>query len=189
MDEPATVAPFVVRGRIAGVLIERAAYTTDQAEQLTQRALAEGVEDGCSWLVRSVDEMPGSEPIVLFARGHAELAGGDARRAVHAILVLPGRLLASTLAASCGLRLVRAGVEFVAPGTGMPCERCTALLAVNTTSLPDPSSVTPPRQALPDLHPDLADLLTQLGYPASTPEIAPSHRGLAELLPPARTER
>lgn len=174
MDELArtAAAPFLMRGCIDGTPVERPAYSTEQAEQFAQLAADSGGDSWGSWMVLPAEE-GAIEPIVLFARYRRGLVG-ETRRQVHAIGISPGRLLASALTAACGIVLSRSQVEFIALGEGMPCEGCVARLPVDDTAITD---VSP---ELPELHPEVAALLAELGHtPVSLP-----HRGRGEPPPP-----
>ncbi|WP_143021474.1 hypothetical protein [Prauserella marina] len=150
--------------------MERAVCSTDEAERLAQLAATVDDESWASWMVLPVDKQGATELIVLFARYRRGLVG-ETQRQIHAIGIVAGRLLAQSLTAACGARLLRAQLEFTAFGEGMPCERCVAKLSVN---LPAADEATP---ELPDLPPDVDVLRTQFGHTS----VSPPHRGPAEI--------
>lgn len=178
MDEPATRAPFLVRGCVAGTPVERVAYSVEQAEQLAQIAANSGGDSWGSWMLLPADQQGSDEPIVLFARYQRGLVG-ETRRQVHAIGVIPGHLLAPVLITACRIELPRTQIEFLEFGGGMPCEQCAALLPVDETAIAD---VSP---ELPELHPEVAALLAHLGHTS----VSLPQRGRIELPPPAQPER
>lgn len=169
-------APFLMRGRIGGTPVERPAYSTEQAEQFAQLAARSGGDSWGSWMVLPHGE-DASEPIVLFARYRRGLVG-ETQRQVHAIGIIAGRLLGPELTTACRIVLPRGQVEFIALGEGMPCERCVSLLPIDDTAA---AEATP---ELPELHPEVAALLAQLGHTS----VPLPHRGQVELPPSGRTE-
>jgi hypothetical protein len=62
---------------------------------------------------------------------------GESRRVTHVFEVDAGSSGARVLA-RCGEKLPRADVEWVAPGTGMPCERCLGLTGADQPRYPQP---------------------------------------------------
>lgn len=169
MDQPA-IAPsaFLVRGRIGDTPVERPVRTAEDAEHFAQLAAESGADSWGSWMVLPVDSDAPAEPILLFGRYRKGLTG-ESRREVHAVVIVPGLLLAAQLTAACGVRIARGDLEFVELGHHMPCERCLQRLGMveQHLELPPAPPATPPMSSspgLPDLHPELRDLLAQLGH-------------------------
>ncbi|GAA4541924.1 hypothetical protein [Amycolatopsis samaneae] len=77
---------------------------------------------------------PGALVVGRLARGTA----GESRRVVH---VFPADAVADTgelITGRCGEALTRADVEWVRPGTGMPCEGCLGLQGTGMARYPRP---------------------------------------------------
>ncbi|MGW4528397.1 hypothetical protein [Amycolatopsis sp. NPDC004378] len=186
MDLPAnaTSAPFLVCGRIGDTPVKRPVPTIEAAQSLAQVAAEAGGDFWGSWMVLPADSAARPEPILLFAR-YRKGVTGESRREVHAIGIVPGLLLAAQLTAACGARLERADLEFVELGDNMPCEHCLQQLGMVDEHVelpPAPPTIAP--AGLPDLHPEVRDLLAQLGHHRP----ALPGRGLIEP-PSARPER
>lgn len=182
MDVPAnaTSASFLVRGRIGDVPVERRVPTIEAA-QTAARIAGEADEDSwASWMVLPPGPGAPPEPVLLFARLRAGTAG-ETRREVHALVVVPGLLLAPRLTAACGARLERADLEFVGPGVHMPCEHCLARIgAVSASAGTSPVALPAPPDRCPDA----------LGLPARSGRGRPSRPGREPAEPPsARPER
>lgn len=184
MDLPAnaTSAPFLVCGRIGDTPVERPVPTIEAAQSLAQVAAEAGGDSWGSWMVLPADPAARPEPILLFAR-YRKGVTGESRREVHAIGIVPGLLLAARLTAACGARLERIDLEFVDLGDNMPCELCLQRLGMvpEHVELPPAPQAVPPisPSGLPDLHPDVRELLAQLGHdrpalPGRGPIEAPS---------------
>jgi hypothetical protein len=61
---------------------------------------------------------------------------GETRRVVHVFAVDPHGDLGELLRTRCGEALSRPDVEWVSPGTGMPCEPCLGLTGVDRSRSP-----------------------------------------------------
>lgn len=66
-----------------------------------------------------------SEPLMMPVRWRTP-AGHETLRVAHLVRLLPGESHGATLRTLCGERLALLGVEVLALGAGMPCERCLA---------------------------------------------------------------
>jgi hypothetical protein len=190
MNQPASAenAPFLVRGRIGATPVERPVPTIEAAERIAQLAADTGEGSWASWMVLPADPAVPAEPILLFGRLRAGITG-ESHRVVHAVVIVPGHLLAEVLTATCGARLARRNLDFVELGHNMPCERCLQRLGLidQHLELPPEPHVIPPASTpagLPDMHPEVRELLSQLGHDRPT---LPG-RGRIEL-PPAQPER
>ncbi|GDY32069.1 hypothetical protein [Gandjariella thermophila] len=117
-------APFLVSGTVCGRSVAKAVHSpADVLEEILHWCDRDPNATG-NWQVSS----DYSEPITLIARLKAGLAR-ETRRIVHLFRLLPGVPLGHTLTARCGEALPIADTEWLAVGTGMPCESCLGLAA------------------------------------------------------------
>lgn len=125
--DSAVVSP----GRSPALLLVCGTVHGRRAEALVT-GLAEVVERIARWVADDPDALGSwglrddySEPLMMPVRWRA-FAVHETLRVAHLVRLLPGESHGATLVTLCGERLALLGVEVLAVGAGMPCERCLA---------------------------------------------------------------
>ncbi|NIH86658.1 hypothetical protein [Amycolatopsis granulosa] len=117
-------APFMVVGKVNGRDTAVRAETPAEALSRMLDWLAEDADAAAVWYLR--EDWPG--PVTVIGRP-APGTERESRRCAHLFPLEPGMVLHGAITARCGTRLALPGIEWLALGSGMPCERCLAKAA------------------------------------------------------------
>lgn len=114
-------APFLVQGTVTGRHLEVAVNCPAEVLEVVAAWSLTDDHAVASWKLR--DDHP--EPLVVVARQTKGLIR-ETQRVAHVFEVQPGVALGASLTADCGQTLSLVDAEWLAAGSGMPCEGCLA---------------------------------------------------------------
>lgn len=120
----AVSAALLLSGTVNGRPVRVGVNTVPEILIEIERWIAQDQQATGTWCLSS----DYSNPVTLIARRQAGLCA-ESRRVAHLFRLEPGVAQGFTLTARCGEVVTLVEVEWLSPGTGMPCEACLSAAA------------------------------------------------------------